>query len=505
MNQQLLEKLLGPHKVVAVMGGQWGDEGKGKIVDLFSGWAQVVARGNGGANAGHTIQVDGKQLVLHLVPSGIKHDKDGVTNVCGSGMVIDPRALLEELAMLTREGVSYNHLQLSHNATLVLPQHVLLDRLREQKAGGGKIGTTGRGIGPAYADKVGRIALRVNDLLNPDIFVEKLKKATVEHSRLLKGFDPEAVEKLAKELYPGLAGTGGEPFSFSYLIQSYLEMGKRLAPHIANSDFLMGVCKEGGARVLLEGAQGRLLGIEGGTYPHVTASDCSLAGLARGVGLRESDVEQSFVVAKAFYMTRVGAGQFPTEFGRTTIGRQSEEWCNSGEVTRETERESFPDACVNSADEFAQGVAIRQAGNEYGATTGRPRRTGWLDLVLLKHVLNDTPNAKLILTKLDVLDSCKTIKLATRHVYNGHDYRRANDLVRAGDALAEAVMDGAYLHYCHPEYEEYPGWLTPLGCLKVAEELPKELLTLIGRVEEFTKTKAAAISVGPERNQTIAL
>ncbi|MEX1051869.1 MAG: adenylosuccinate synthetase [Patescibacteria group bacterium] len=497
MNQETIKKLLGPHKTVAVTGAQWGDEGKGKIVDLLSQEAEIVARGTGGANAGHTILVGDEKLILHLVPSGIRRDNDGVTTICGNGMVVDPFALIKELKMLEEKGVSYNRLNLAYNASLIIPLHILTDQLRERQAGNGKIGTTGRGIGPAYTDKVARIGLIVNDMLNPDTFVEKLRKNTAEHMRRIGSFPKETVDELRTKLFPHLAQSDDEVFNFDAVVETYLGYGRELSPLIVDTDRLMWECV-GKRRILLEGAQGQLLSVESGTYPYVTSSDSSVAGLARGVGLKEGDIDYSIAVTKAFYMTRVGTGPFPTELG----GSESDEWCNNPSVTRKEDEDSRQDASVNSADEFVQGVGIRIAGNEYGSTTLRPRRVGWLDLPMLRYTQARTGGV-LALTLLDVLDGCEVIKLCTGYEYAGPDYRVGNQTYSAGVRIETPIMEETILRNCKPIYQEFPGWLQPIGHLTEQSQLPQELMTIIRFVEAQTDARVALVSVGPERDQTI--
>lgn len=505
MNNQRIESMLSSHRVVAVIGGQWGDEGKGKIIDLFSSWADIVARGTGGANAGHTIKANGQEHIFHLLPSGILHDADGTITVCGSGMVIDPAVLIREMSILDDAGLSYGNFRLAHNATLVLPIHIALDKLRELQAGSNKIGTTGRGITPAYVGKVARRGLSVNDLLNPDILVEKLERIVDETNISLQSFDQENVQSVLLSLFPDIDPAmvcGG--FNAEVIAERYLAYGRTLEPYINCTDDLMrAYLSDGRKNILLEGAQGFLLSIKHGTYPYVTSSDCSIAGLAEGVGLKESDVDQCYLVVKAPYMTRVGAGPFPTELG----GETSATSCNDPDTTRDTELKQFPTADVNSSDKMCQGVGIRIAGDEYGATTKRPRRTGWLDLPLLRHALRTTGSSEIVLTKLDVLDECETIRICTSYMYNGPGYRSGNRTLKTGDRLDMPVMEATVLGDCEPFYEHFAGWLTPTSGISEMSELPENLVSIIRFIERATGPygceRVAIASVGPDRDQTI--
>lgn len=479
---------------VAVIGAQWGDEGKGKIVDLFAGWAEIVARGTGGANAGHTLKVGGQELVLHLIPSGIHYDAIGVVNVCGSGMVIDPHALIQEMQMLATAGLSYEHLLIAYNATLVLPQHIVLDKVREACAGAGKIGTTGRGIGPAYTDRVTRVGLVMNDLLNPSTFEAKLLRNLDHSRRLLRGYPENVVERVTLEV------TGSTKLSSEEIRTEYMAYGQVLKRFIRDTDRYM-QRMVGSRKILLEGAQGVLLGINDGTHPYVTSADCSLNGLACGVGLRGQDVDTCLVVAKAFYMTRVGAGPFPTELG----GADSEWRCNETGTSRAVEERAFPTASVNSSQEYLQGVGIRQMGGEYGATTGRPRRTGWLDLPLLRFALKRCgKNPLLVLTKLDVLDECEEIQLCTQYLYQGLRYRVGGQEFEAGQVMEEAVMDEPILRGVKPFYSAFPGWCLHTSASKAAGDLPENLINLV-QVVHHEVGSVALVSAGPEREQTVLL
>jgi adenylosuccinate synthase len=503
MQMQSLENV----STLAVICTQWGDTGKGKLVDYFGQWADVIARGTGGANAGHTISLGGKEYVFHLVPSGILHA--GKLNIIGNGVVLDPRVMIEELDILTSEGISYDNLRIAYNAKLVLPQHLVIDRVRE--SGSGKIGTTGRGIGPAYEDHYRRIGLTVNDLLNRDAFAAKFRKNLAVHLPFIRGSGNwDHVHQILK--HPHLGGgqysDSVKVFNTEAIIEQYLAYGKRLAAMIDDTDTTLRELA-GKKRVLLEGAQGNLLSVDFGTYPFVTSSDCSVQGLAKGVGLTAGSVDRTIGIAKAFYMTRVGEGPFPTEMG----GVRSAEWCGTKGITRDIERKKFPSVSIKvksasdpaDGDEFELGIAIRKAGDEYGATTGRPRRTGWLDLSLLRYSsqIAGKHGKEVALTKLDVLNQCSLIKVCVGYTYTGPDYRVGSLGLKYGDIIRTAIPSDDVLRYCRPVYQEFPGWMSDICQAKTRQSLPKELAKIIAFVEQEAGVTASLLSVGPDREQTI--
>lgn len=492
-------RLLSSVDVLAVVCNQWGDTGKGKFVDYFAPWADIIARGTGGANAGHTIRLKDKEYIFHLIPSGILHDGMGKINVIGNGVAFDPKVACAELTILAKEGLSFRNLQIAYNARLVLPQHLVLDCVKEG-ASDSRIGTTRRGIGPCYVDHYARVGLTVNDLLNRDVFVQKLNRNLSDKVKLLSAFDPELIRQVMRQ--PDLeAGMFYKPkgfFDVDAIVQRYLAYGEQLGDMVFDTDQLVRKALASGKRILLEGAQGNLLSIDFGTYPFVTASDCSVRGLAHGVGLREHDVNLALGIMKGFYMTRVGDGPFPTELG----GKTSEHHCNTNGVSHDTEQKYFAIATVNDPDEFRQGVAIRLAGNEYGATTGRPRRIGWLDLPLARYSVQLTgPNA--VLTKLDVLDDCDTVKIANSYIYQGPELRVGERTLRNGTMLATAIPDATVLRHCFPMYDEFPGWKRSLSGLRSTQELPKELRAIMNYLERAAKLNIVMVSVGPDRDQTI--
>ncbi len=349
--------------VVVVVGAQWGDEGKGKIVDLLSQKYDVVARYQGGANAGHTVHINEKTYILHLIPSGILHPH--VECVIGNGVVIDPVALLDEIALLEKEGVSVRgRLWISQKAHLIMPYHKLLDQVTEQQAGVNRIGTTGRGVGPAYVDKFNRRGIRIVDLLDPDLLESKLRRNLEEKNALLQ------------KIY------GHSPLNIDQIIDEYLQFDRLIDPYVRDISIYLDRAVREGKRILLEGAQGTLLDVDHGTYPYVTSSNPVSGGACIGVGMGPTRIKAVLGVLKA-YTTRVGEGPFPTEL--------------TGE----------------------EGEYLRQTGKEFGATTGRPRRCGWFDALVARYAVRINGITELAITKLDVLDQLPRIQVCVGYQYQG--------------------------------------------------------------------------------------
>lgn len=422
---------------VAVIGAQWGDEGKGKVVDLFTHDADVVVRFQGGNNAGHTLVVNGKKTVLHLVPSGALHcDK---ICVIGNGVVVDPEVLLEEIGGLREQGhlLDDRSLRLSEEAHLIMPYHKAIDQARERLRGKGKIGTTGRGIGPAYEDKVARIGIRMIDLLEEKTFRDKLRYNIEEKNIYLKA--------ILKE----------KTLDFKSIHDTYCGYREKLEKYITDTSLLLHETIQSGKRVLFEGAQGTLLDVDHGTYPFVTSSNTSIGGVCTGAGVTPRHIHQIIGISKA-YTTRVGSGPFPTEL------------------------------------KGAEGEKLKQDGDEFGATTGRPRRCGWFDAVGVRHAVRVNGITGIALTKLDVLTGFKRIKICTAYRSNGTVYREFPSSLR--------VLENA-----EPVWEEAEGWNEPLSKVKNVSDLPKSAQQYIERLEEILETRMILISVGPGREQTIML
>lgn len=416
---------------VVVIGAQWGDEGKGKVIDIFSAKMDIIVRYQGGNNAGHTVVIGDDSFILHLIPSGILHK--GKVCVIGNGVVIDPRALLEEIKMLEEKGVRVDgRLFISEEAHVIFPYHKLLDELKEERKR--KIGTTKKGIGPCYADKVARSGIRVVDLLEEDTLKEKLL-ANLE--------DKNAV--LAR-IY------SAEPFTFDGLYAEYLDYGRRIKKYVCNTKVMLNDALAKRKRILFEGAQGTLLDVDYGTYPFVTSSNSTAGGASTGSGVGPGKIDKVIGVVKA-YTTRVGEGPFPTEFSKDLMER------------------------------------IRQKGREFGATTGRPRRCGWFDSIVVRHSVMVNGLDEIVVTKLDVLDDLDAIKICTSYKYCGKTYLDFPSSIKV-------------LSKCEPVYEELPGWKSDTTRITSYSKLPRNAKNYLKRIQSLIKTKITLVSVGSERNQT---
>ncbi len=423
-------------KTVVVLGTQWGDEGKGKIVDLLTEQAEAVVRFQGGHNAGHTLVINGEKTVLHLIPSGIL--RDDVICYIGNGVVLSPEALLKEMKQLEETGIPVRtRLKLSPACPLILPYHVALDQAREQARGEAKIGTTGRGIGPAYEDKVSRRGLRVADLLHPERFARKLKEVMDYHNFSLQHYYKTEVVDYQK------------------VLDDTMTMAQELIPMIDRVSDRLHEHHRRGDHILFEGAQGSLLDIDHGTYPFVTSSNTTAGGTSTGSGFGPLYLDYVLGITKA-YTTRVGSGPFPTEL------------------------------------EDENGRHLAKVGNEFGATTGRPRRCGWFDAVALRQAIQINSVSGLCLTKLDVLDGLETIRICV-------DYKNA-----AGESITTPVDVEEY-ESVQPVYEEMPGWSESTFGVKSLEQLPPNALAYIKRLEEVTGAPIDIISTGPDRVETIIL
>ncbi|MFH1051472.1 MAG: adenylosuccinate synthase [bacterium] len=417
-----------------IVGTQWGDEGKGKIVDLLSQDADYVARYQGGANAGHTIVIDGKQFILHLIPSGML--TQNVKCIIGNGVVIDPVALMDEISMLESFGIEVkNRLFISHKAHLIMPYHKLLDQIRENSQGGSAIGTTGRGIGPCYIDKARRIGIRIVDLLDRKSLEEKLRMNIAEKNNILK------------KIYDH------EEFNTEEIIETYLDFDKKIDPYITDISLLLNEEIKKGKRIYVEGAQGALLDLDHGTYPFVTSSNPTSGGACTGLGIPPTCIENVIGVVKA-YCTRVGNGPFPTEL----------------------------------TDEIGQ--QLQKTGAEFGSTTGRPRRCGWLDLVALKYSVMINGVNQIALTKLDVLDELTEIKLCTGYDLNGK-------------ILKSFPADIPSLVNSKPIYKTVKGWSQSLRGIKEWNKLPVEAIDYFKEIEDYVGAEIKIVSLSPDRTDTL--
>ena len=383
------------------------------------------------------------------------------------------------------------------NAKLILPQHILLDRIGEDSSGNAKIGTTGRGIGPAYVDHYARPGLIMNDLLNKDLFRKKLKNNLREKVRLLKTYDIEAIKKIMSHpfLENGIFFNPHTILDEDAIIFRYMQYGDFLRDLIRDVDAFM-LENVGKKNILGEGAQGLYLSVDYGTYPYVTSSDSSVNGLAHGIGLNDSHIDMTCGIVKFPYITRVGEGPFPTEFG----GNKSAKWCER--FTREDEQKTYPDASVNDANEFIKGIAIRGKGDEFGATTGRPRRTGWGDLPMMRRAI-EISGPNVILTKPDVLDECEEIKLCDHYIYRGPDLRWGDINLQAGTKITTAIPYAEVMAHCEPVYKTFPGWLTRIGEIRTYSELPEKLRDIIAYANVSTGAIPRIVSVGADRKENI--
>ena len=417
---------------VVVVGSQWGDEGKGKITDFLSEKADVVARYQGGDNAGHTIKFQGETYKLHLIPSGIFY-KEKIC-VIGNGVVINPKSLVNELAYLHERNISTDNLRISNRAHIILPYHLKQDQMEEERKGTYKIGTTKKGIGPAYMDKMARVGIRMVDLLDPEVFKEKLERNLTEKNVLFE------------KVY------GTEGFRLEDIFEEYYELGQQVKQYVCDTSVILNEAIDEGKNVLFEGAQGVMLDIDQGTYPFVTSSNPVSGGVTIGSGVGPTKIHHVVGVAKA-YTTRVGDGPFPTEL----------------------------------CDEI--GNQIRETGREYGTTTGRPRRVGWFDSVVVRHAKRVSGITDLSLNSIDVLTGIPTLKICVAYRFKG-------DLIQEYPASLKVLAE------CEPVYEELPGWTEDISGCRSLEELPENARRYVERITDLTGIPLSIFSVGPDRTQT---
>ena len=420
---------------VVVVGTQWGDEGKGKIVDLLTDHVSAVVRFQGGHNAGHTLVIGSEKTVMHLVPSGILHA--GVRCLIGNGVVFEPFAFMKEVELLETRGFSIRErLTVSPAAQLIMPYHALIDSAREEALGGKKIGTTGRGIGPAYEDKVARRGIRVGDLYNLSSFKEKVAEALDFHNFVLTKYFSK------------------DPVDSENIFDSYASVAEDLKPMVADVVPILEKLQDAGDNILLEGAQGSLLDVDLGTYPYVTSSNTTASSAGLGSGLGPKDIDYVLGIAKA-YTTRVGEGPFPTELMDST------------------------------------GEAIAKKGNEFGATTGRPRRCGWFDAVAMKRAVTLSSVSGICLTKIDVLDDLEVVKICV-----DYEYEHKRELFDFSSASLSGVT---------PKYIEMPGWQESTSGLTEYDQLPEAARNYVKVLEEQIGVPISMISTGPDREETIIL
>lgn len=417
---------------VVVVGTQWGDEGKGKITDFLSKKADIIARFSGGDNAGHTIKIGDETYKLHLIPSGIFYKEK--TSVMGNGMVINPKSLVTELKGLQERGIDTSNLRISNRAHVILPYHIYQDKVDEAARGDNKIGTTCKGIGPCYQDKIARMGIRVADLLDREVFEQKLRDNLEKKNRLF-------------EKYYEVEG-----LKFEDIFEEYYAFGQEIAKYVTDTSKVLNDILDEGGRVLFEGAQGVMLDVDHGTYPFVTSSNPVAGGVTTGTGIGPSHVSRVVGVCKA-YTSRVGDGPFPTELFDET------------------------------------GHHIREVGREYGTTTGRPRRVGWFDSVVVRHSRRVSGITDLALNSIDVLTGLDTVKICTAYKYNG-------------EIITEYPASLNVIEACEPVYEELPGWTEDVTGVRTLDELPENARKYVERVVELTGINLMTFSVGPAREQT---
>ncbi|GAW67747.1 adenylosuccinate synthetase [Geoanaerobacter pelophilus] len=422
---------------VVVIGAQWGDEGKGKVVDIYTEFADDVVRYQGGNNAGHTLVVGDEKVILHLIPSGILHD--GKRCVIGNGVVLDPEVFIMEITKLKANGYLKDDkmLLLSEALHIIMPYHKRIDIARERKSGAKKIGTTGRGIGPAYEDKIGRRGIRLMDLLDEKTFTRKVKEVLEEKNLILTQL------------------LGDQPFTFEEIYEEYMKYAETLRKYAADTSLILHQEIKAGKSLLFEGAQGTLLDVDHGTYPYVTSSSTCSGGACTGSGVSPREIHEVIGISKA-YATRVGSGPFPTELEDET------------------------------------GEQLRQAGREFGSTTGRPRRTGWYDALVARYAVRVNGLSGIAITKLDVLSGQETVKICTAYNYKG-------------EVLTEVPANLEVMEQCTPIYEELPGWNDDITGAKSMDELPKNARDYVARVEQLSGAPVVLVSVGPRRDETIVL
>jgi len=416
-----------------VVGTQWGDEGKGKYIDLLAGDSDIVVRYSGGNNAGHTIVVEGVKYALHLIPSGILHK--GKTCVIGNGVVIDPAVLIKEIKELNSKGVSTDNLLISDRAHLIMPYHKALDELQENFRGNNSIGTTRRGIGPAYSDKTDRCGIRLCDFIDEDVFAKKVKE------------NLEIKNLIIERVY------GGKAFDADEIISEYSEYAKLIKKHVVDTNAYIHDAIDAGKNVLFEGAQATFLDLDFGTYPYVTSSNPIAGGVCTGAGIGPKYIDEVYGVLKA-YTSRVGAGPFPTEQNNET------------------------------------GDKIRELGYEYGTTTGRPRRCGWLDTVMIRYAARINGLTALAINHVDTIGKLEKIKLCRAYRKNG------TEITRYPASLKELTQ-------CEPVYEEFDGWNVDISNIKKFEDLPENAKKYLNRIEELVGVRIKFIGVGKDREQTI--
>ncbi len=480
--------------LIAIGCNQWGDTGKGAIVDRFMFIADICVRAGGADNCGHTNESNGVKYVTHMIPSGIIFDSQGKVSIIARGVAFNPLTARLELEKFAETGVTSKNLKISFRAKLILPHHILLDMLSESRVNKvAKIGTTGRGVGPVFQDHVARTGLTVMDLLNPENMRTKLRRILRDKIAFLKTIDRDLVIQILQHdrLENGLFYHPEHILDVDAIVKRYYEHGEFFRRNICDAEAYLR-SRLGEDTIVFEGAQGALLDIDEGSYPFVTSSRCTIAGLAQGAGLSENDITEALCTVKA-YVTRVGEGSFPTEIGGYNAVNEYRELISLNIVSGSLLEQ------MNSDKEVVQGGAIGMMGNEVGATTGRPRRVGWLDLPALRRAIQIN-GPKIVITKLDVLTGIKNLPICVSYCYEGPD-NPAIPLVY-GQEIDVMIPEDEILKYCRPIYEHMDGWEEDITGIRSLHDLPDNARNYLNVIEEYADAEIVMIGVGPDREQT---
>ncbi len=501
-------KLIKKYQVIAVLGYQAGDEGKGKYIELLTPYCDIVARSGGGHNAGHTVELDtGEVFDFHLIPSGIIHDDK--TFLMGPGMVIDPRSLVREINKLEEKNIRWNKLYISGDAVVITPDLVFLDRTKEKLLGKEKIGTTGLGIGDAYATLVNRNAIRINDLRNKDVFKEKLENRINDTIKMYINPNREN-EKIWREIIEIMMKKDLKDFydkrnffNIDNMVDDYYDKSEKFKDNIRNVSQILNKAYKDKKRILFEGSQGVWLSVLHGTTRYTTSCSVGTGWLAEGAGFPAQLVDKVYGVIRCPIMNRVGNGPFPSEFG----GKRSEEYCmeeGGFAHTKDKELKEYPDyiKLINSKDPFLRGIANRLKSGNFGTTTKRPRRVGRIDTVALKWAI-ELYGPDLLVTHLDDCNDTEEIEICTGYKYMGNRVENNGRIWEKGDIVDHFVIDSGFLYNCKPNIETMPGWKQDLAGIKNYNDFPPEARNLLKRVEELTNANINAVSFGSKRSDMV--
>lgn len=486
-----LRRLYPKGSVVAVVCNQFGDTGKGAIVDRFMSIADICVRAGGGDNCGHTIEANGHKYVTHIIPSGIIYDELGLTSVIAHGVAFNPLTAQLELEEFSKAGISHNNLKISFRAKLIMPHNIFFDMLSASLANKSKrIGTTGRGIGPVFNDFVSRIGLRVSDMLDYVVMRDKLNLIMRDKIAFLHSLDRDMLKEILnnERLEKGRFYNPKSILDVDKIVERYLELGTYFKDYICDAEAYI-KSRLGKDTIIFEGSQGALLDINLGTYPYVTSTQCTAAGFVSGANLRAQDITKTLGTVKA-YMTRVGEGPFPTEIGCYDAVSRYQEISEEFSTVPIIEK-------MNSKNQIIQAGSIGVIGNEFGATTGRPRRIGWIDLVALRYAI-DINGSDIAITKLDVLTGLKKLKLCVSYRYVGHDVTYIP--LSNNEYLDRFIPEADILKHCQPVYEEMQGWEEDISQVRAWSDLPQAAKNYLLRIEELAHANIIMIGVGAHRD-----